>query len=84
MNRAVTFGSRLMLFAISRLLTREQATTATSARDLPFQLPVSRLIRLSEQGCQLFFFARYCYCGPGNSVGIATGYRLDGPGIESQ
>jgi hypothetical protein len=22
--------------------------------------------------------------GPGNSVGIATGYRLDGPGIESR
>ena len=23
-------------------------------------------------------------CGPGSSVGKATGYRLDGPGIESQ
>ena len=23
-------------------------------------------------------------CGPGSSVGIATGYRLDGPGIEYQ
>ena len=23
-------------------------------------------------------------CGPGSSVGIATGYRLDGPGIESR
>jgi hypothetical protein len=23
-------------------------------------------------------------CGPGNSVGIATGYGLDGPGIESR
>ena len=22
-------------------------------------------------------------CGPGSSVGIATGYGLDGPGIES-
>ena len=22
-------------------------------------------------------------CGPGNIVSIATGYRLDGPGIES-
>jgi len=22
------------------------------------------------------------YCGPGSSVGIATGYGLDGPGIE--
>jgi hypothetical protein len=25
----------------------------------------------------------YRVCGPGSSVGIATGYRLDGPGIES-
>jgi hypothetical protein len=25
-----------------------------------------------------------CTCGPGSSVGIATGYGLDGPGIESQ
>ena len=24
------------------------------------------------------------YCGPGSSVGIATGYGLDGPGIESR
>jgi len=25
-----------------------------------------------------------CRCGPGSSVGIATGYGLDGPGIESR
>jgi hypothetical protein len=24
------------------------------------------------------------FCGPGSSVGIATGYGLDGPGIESR
>jgi hypothetical protein len=24
-----------------------------------------------------------CICGPGSSVGIATEYGLDGPGIES-
>jgi len=24
------------------------------------------------------------FCGPGSSVGVATGYGLDGPGIESQ
>jgi len=24
------------------------------------------------------------FCGPGNSVGIATGYGLDGTGIESR
>jgi hypothetical protein len=26
----------------------------------------------------------YKKCGPGSSVGIATGYRQDGPGIESR
>jgi len=25
-----------------------------------------------------------CVCGPGSVVGIATGYGLDGPGIESR
>jgi hypothetical protein len=24
------------------------------------------------------------YCGPGSAIGIATGYGLDGPGIESR
>ena len=24
------------------------------------------------------------YCGPGSSVGIVTGYGMDGPGIESR
>jgi hypothetical protein len=27
---------------------------------------------------------RLYFCGPGSSVGIATGYGLDGPGIESR
>jgi hypothetical protein len=26
----------------------------------------------------------HLYCGPGSSVGIVTGYGLDGPGIESR
>jgi hypothetical protein len=26
----------------------------------------------------------YYICGPGSVVGIATGYELDGPGIESR
>ena len=25
-----------------------------------------------------------CVCGPGSSVGIATGYGMDGPGIEAR
>ena len=33
-----------------------------------------------------FHCAEVCirFCGPGSSVGIATDYGLDGPGIESQ
>jgi hypothetical protein len=29
-------------------------------------------------------FGYFTYCGPGSSVGIVTGYGLDGPGIESE
>jgi hypothetical protein len=32
----------------------------------------------------LIFIEHSIYYGPGNSVGIATGYGLEGPGIESQ
>jgi len=31
-----------------------------------------------------FFVLYYWNCGPGSSVGIATDYGLDGPGIESR
>jgi hypothetical protein len=32
----------------------------------------------------LFFYLKLLEeCGPGSVVGIATGYELDGPGIES-
>jgi hypothetical protein len=40
--------------------------------------------------CELYLLYRYNYmdkisvCGPGSSVGIATGYGLDGPGIASR
>jgi hypothetical protein len=34
---------------------------------------------------EYIIFILYCIiCGPGSSVGIATGYGLDGPGIESR
>jgi hypothetical protein len=33
---------------------------------------------------EINFYTYYLgYCGPGSSVGIETGYVLDGPGIES-
>ena len=31
-----------------------------------------------------FYFGTFSFGGPGSSVGIATGYGLDGPGIESR
>jgi hypothetical protein len=31
-----------------------------------------------------FYVSYVSTCGPGSSVGIATGYGLDGPGIESR
>ena len=36
--------------------------------------------KCSWRGCR----TRYCTEGPGSVVGIATGYRLDGQGIESR
>jgi len=31
-----------------------------------------------------FYVGLHCLCGPGGVIGIATGYGLDGPGIESR
>ena len=40
----------------------------------------------NQQTFDTLLFSRACmwHRGPGSSVGIATGYGLDGPGIESQ
>jgi len=32
----------------------------------------------------MFYFSLQLLCGPGSSAGIATGYGLDGPGMESR
>ena len=38
-----------------------------------------------SQATQTFFSLTHTFCcGPGSSVGIATGYGLDGPGIKSR
>jgi hypothetical protein len=37
-----------------------------------------------EIHCVLIKSKAVVKCGPGSSVGIATGYRLNGPGIESR
>ena len=34
--------------------------------------------------CKTIFYVITKQCGPGSSVGIATAYGLDGPGIESR
>jgi len=34
--------------------------------------------------CVCVCVAEHCWYGPGSVVGIATGYGLDGPGIESR
>jgi hypothetical protein len=39
---------------------------------------------LSSVGEGLFREEHFSYSGPGSIVGIATGYGLDGPGIESR
>jgi hypothetical protein len=42
------------------------------------------LVLMLASSQQLFHHSKKLKCGPGNSVGIATGYTLDGLGIESQ
>jgi hypothetical protein len=40
-----------------------------------------------EQEAYIYYYDNFthaCFCGPGSSIGIATGYGLDDPGIESR
>jgi hypothetical protein len=41
-------------------------------------------IPLHNSAFTVFPSGTHSLCGPGSSVGIATGYGLDGPGIKSQ
>ena len=43
-------------------------------------LPPYAFMTWPEKNLYLYHFN----CGPGSSIGIATGYGLDGPGIESR
>jgi hypothetical protein len=54
-----------------------QATVTLYFRNLPIG-SIRQVLKL------VFLNIKYESCGPGNSVGIATGYGLDGPGIESR
>ena len=51
----------------------------------PHQVPFQSTWNLSTKWQQDRFFINYfSFSGPGSSVGIATGYGLNGPGIESR
>jgi len=45
---------------------------------------LSNFVRLSGQTVIIFRWSHYVVGGPGSSVGITTGYLLDGPGIKSR
>ena len=49
---------------------------------IPVIQPVARLTELFW--ATFYKVTQAAQCGPGSVVGIATGYRLDGPGIESR
>ena len=38
----------------------------------------------TAESTTLYLLPIACQCGPGSVVGVATGYGLDGPGIESR
>jgi len=43
----------------------------------------NRVAFISITHLKIIYLTVLIYCGPGSVVGIATGYGLDGPGIES-
>jgi hypothetical protein len=45
---------------------------------------VATTLEYAFELCLWFRKLEFWFCGPGNSVGIATGYELDDPGIESR
>jgi hypothetical protein len=44
----------------------------------------SNFVERRQCKCNAIFKLNFETCGPGSSVGIPTGYGLDGPGIESR
>ena len=50
---------------------------------VPSPRPV-RMIATHGHVCKYYTYVHIHVCGPGSSVGIATDYGLDGPGIESR
>jgi len=68
-----------ILFDQNKLLSPEYQLLSCSHLINP-----DRLFILCVMFHLLFLFFTYSLCGPGSSVSIATGYGLEGPGIESR
>jgi hypothetical protein len=66
------------MFKFSACMEEERSKSA--------QFKVSAVARKDNVGFPdvLFMTTYTSLCGPGSVVGIATGYGLDGPGIESR
>ena len=60
------------------------ATASPAQRHAKEQLSASSTLRPEVVWAKNFMFLGAADCGPGSVVGIATGYGLDGPGIESR
>jgi len=51
----------------------------------PVCIPVSpHPVKFATRNLHDLLYSLISVCGPGSSIGIATGYGLDGPGIESR
>jgi len=57
-------------------------TAAVTAR--PDSAGIVELVKGFAYGTVAFYITIVQYCGPGSAVGIATGYGLEGQGIESR
>jgi len=76
MHETVGYHQIATLFVTS-FVVREDTT-------VPFGHIWRPIFRSDITSYAIFTGKRSLLCGPGSSGGIATGYGLDGPGIESQ
>jgi hypothetical protein len=77
------------LLSDGKWAVRSRDTNMFILRDAKFCAGVLHECRLlsgfrEKNNCTLLGSTILTTCGPGSSVGIATGYGLDGPGIESR
>jgi hypothetical protein len=57
--------------------------TSMRAQHLPFSSLAALTIFVIRVGNRELLYTIVSFRGPGSVIGIATGYRLDGPGIQS-